>query len=83
MGSWDLFPLLLLHVQYFSSTDTHHTVPFLPNKLNRKLIFKETNIFRFPLLGNIRAGLQPDYDTIRNSSHIFYSRFPKWAQLEF
>lgn len=67
----------------FSNLGTHNAIPFYPNKLNRKLIFEEANIFRFPLLGNIPASLQPDCDTVRNLSHIFYSRFPKWAQLVF
>lgn len=84
MGYWDLLTLLLLCVQHLSNTGKHNTVPLpptQPKKLNRKLIFKETTIFRFPVLGNILAGLQPVYVTIRNSSHSFYSRFPRWAQL--
>lgn len=32
---------------------------------------------------DILAGLQPACDTIVNLSHIFYSEFPKWAQLVF
>lgn len=38
----------------FSNPGTHNTIPFYPNKLNRKLIFEEANIFRFPLPGTFR-----------------------------
>jgi hypothetical protein len=53
MGCWDLlFTLLPLCVQYFSNISKHNTGPFSPQKkLNRKLIFRETNISGFPLLG--------------------------------
>lgn len=88
MQPWDIgICCLLCYRCVFSILATlANTTQFLSpynNKLNRKLIFKETNIFRFPLLGSILAGLQPACDTVRNLSHIFYSEFPKWAQLVF
>lgn len=76
-GHWDLlFTLQLLRFRILVAP-AHSTQFLFPNKLNRKLIFKETSIFRFPLLGNILASLQPNCDTVRNSSHVFSSKnFP-------